>query len=164
MRSATDWLVNRKILAPLSESLWDSHEHALGAWGPGENWTAAVVEPVPGAWLNSPGEEVAIESARQVYTAMGNSEDFVCAQCGGELRDDLGELIEEWLDVAEPHATCTSCGWTAALGDWPSEHPPALVGGPAITFYRWPLFKPEFVADLTARLGGGRTRHFWTHF
>lgn len=163
-RDTTEWLVRERILAPLHESLWGDHDHAFGEWGPGTNWRSAVVDPLPDAWSSSPGEEVEISAERQVYTAMANSQDFACAMCSTPLSADLGQLVEQWLERTEPDAQCASCGWHAPLGDWPSEYPPAVVGGPAISLYRWPTFNDEFVAEVAAKLGGGRYRSFWTHF
>lgn len=164
-RDATDWLLAERILAPLAESEWGFHEHASGAWGPGPKWRTVVEEPMPEAWHSSPGEEVDISSERGEVSALANYEDFTCATCGARLPSDkdFGALVDEWRASGEPRVQCTHCGWAAPLGDWPSEYPPALVGGPTLTFYRWPRLRADFVADLAVHLGGGRSRSFWMH-
>jgi hypothetical protein len=164
-RTVTEWLLDERILAPLSDSLWRPREHAFGAWGPGPRWRSAAKEPLPEQWESSPGEEVDIAHELGMYSAMENSEDFACATCGARLPSDqaFGDLIADWTAHGEPCVRCVSCGGTALLGDWLSEYPPAVVGAPGITFYRWPELRPGFVADLTIRLGGQRTRAFWTH-
>jgi hypothetical protein len=162
-QNAIDWLTGERVLAPLADSLWPASEFALGSWGPGAEWTKAAVAPLPEGWESRTGEEVDITTDRDVVSAMGNSEDFTCSQCSTAIGDDLlGELIEEWMEDGEPDTTCVSCGWAARLGDWSSQRPPALVGGPAITFFRWPEFDPAFVARLVTQVGG-RCRTFWTY-
>jgi len=42
----------------------------------------------------------------------GNNEPWLCPRCGLEL--DVDDLIA---------ATCSSCGYSANLGDWPVEFP-----------------------------------------
>lgn len=164
-RDAADWLLEQRVLAPLAESEWGFHEHALGKLGPGPRWRTIVQEPIPEAWHSSPGEEVNISSERELHSALGNYEAFACATCDARLPDDdLGALVDEWLASGEPRVQCAACGSAALLGDWPSEYPPALVGGPTVTFYRWPHLRGDFVAALAAQLGGERYRSFWTHF
>jgi DNA-directed RNA polymerase subunit RPC12/RpoP len=159
------WLQSERILAPLAESEWGFDEHALGAWGPGSRWRTAAIEPLPDPLLNSPGEEVDISGEIYMHSAFANSEDYSCAKCGMRLPSDeaFGDLIVEWEARGEPTVRCNRCGAAALLGDWVSEHPPAVVGGPAVTFYRWPPLRTEFIAELIAKLGGDRCRAFTSH-
>jgi len=163
-QSAIDWLTSERVIAPLAESLWRRPDLNFGSWGPDVEWAKAAAQPLPDAWQSSSGEEVDVSADRDMVSASGNSEDFTCPQCSTAIGsgDPLGELIEQWMEHGEPVATCVSCGWASPLGDWPSHYPPALVGGPTITFYRWPEFDADFVARLVTQLGG-RCRTFWTH-
>ena len=163
-RTTAQWLMQEGILAPLARSLWrTSSEYARGEWGPGANWRSVVQEPLPVAWRSSPGEEVDISTDRRVWSAAANSADFTCARCDTPLSEDLGDLVDTWLATNEPSPACSECGWSAPLGDWPTECPPALVGAPAIIFWRWPSFRPDFVEAVAAKLGCSRYRAFWEH-
>ena len=127
--------------------------HGWTRWAPGPRWIDAVtdVNEAPFLELQHTGVEIAAE--RKVQSGPGDMPN--CEHCSTPLDDSrFGELIEAWLDDGEPTPDCPACGWSALLGDWPSDWPSAYVGAPAITFNNWFRLRPEFSDELYHLLGG----------
>jgi hypothetical protein len=155
----TGWLLASGVIAELDRSDPRRADVARTDWAPGPGWRD-VVDHDPGAvfetlLLNG----VDINAEVGVHSAYGNAQDWRCPQCGSAVSGD--NLISQWLQTKdEPVATCATCGWSAWLGDWPTEFPLALVGAPAITSHNWQPLRAPFRQELIARLGG-RCRYFW---
>ena len=142
----------------IERMLVDEH---IEVWMPGTLWRSAVDGSADYPFdFEVKDNTVEISAEIEVYSALGNAEDATCARCGTPFHagDRLAGLLEQWVGDSEPAVTCAQCGWTALLGDWPTDNPVAVAGAPAVVFINWPPLRDTFVASVTERLGGGRCR------
>lgn len=161
--SVRDWLLGADVIVPFAPKATWREEFGRTDFSPGPRWRD-VVDEVPGAvfeslWHNG----VDIRANVDYRSAMSNSGPWTCVRCGAEY--DGEDLLDQWVTThAEPTATCESCGARALLGDWPCECPTALVGAPIVEFHNWHPLRPDFLGELTRKLGGSRCKYFWSHF
>lgn len=156
------WLVEIEVIATWPP-LDGSNVPGTTSWAPGRAWRSVVEEPdIDLLRLRHNGVEAT--AVVGIQSAYGNSENPLCARCGTEFPLlESWDLIDAWEAGMEPVVTCQRCGWSALLGDWPAEFPPALVGAPALTFNGWPGLRRAFVDEIVERMGGGRCRFFHQH-
>lgn len=153
-----NWLCGLGIIRPYNGP---DEDHWRTDWSPGPWWNSAVEDPDDDL---SGYCGVDIRGNLTFVSAMGAAEPWLCGACGCETDDMqvVSDLLDAWLETGtEPPATCVRCGWTALLGDWPTQAPLGLVGAPAISFHGWPPLKPEFRDEIIQRLYGTRCRAFW---
>ena len=134
----------------------------IEVWTPGSLWRSAVDVSADYPFeVEVRDNTVEVSAEIEVYSALGNAEDATCVRCGTPFHagDRLADLLERWVSDGEPAVTCARCGWTALLGDWPTDNPVAVAGAPAVVFTNWPPLRDTFVATVTERLGGGRCRY-----
>lgn len=160
--SVRNWLLSTEVIAPFAPKPTWREEFGRTDFSPGPRWRDAVDE-VHGAvfetlWHNG----VDLRASVDYCSAMANTEPWNCGSCGAEFEDQ--DLLGDWVDThVEPTVRCTTCGWSAPLGDWPCKFPAVLVGAPIVEFHNWHPLRPDFVSELTRRVGGDRCRYFWSH-
>jgi hypothetical protein len=102
---------------------------------------------------NSANSGVDVVVKRELYHPVENYELPRCPHCGVEIDYTYHhDLVEPWLQEAEPTATCVACGRTALLGDWDGRGA-YHVGELAVVFHNWPPLKESFAEELGERLG-----------
>lgn len=147
-----DWLIETGIIVPNAarDELWQPSAYAAG----------------PNAALSFPGYEgdradlgvlansgVDINAERQIYHPVANEEPPTCPSCGAELDDETNvTVLDEWFESGEPMVSCSSCGASSRIGDWPGEWT-YHVGDVAVTFNNWPPLSDAFLQDVGRRLG-----------
>lgn len=159
--SVREWLLSRGVIRPFDPTPAARAESARTDFSPGPRWRD-VVEETAGA----PFEEmllngVDIRSNVDSRSAVGNSEPWTCQRCGSAFEGY--DLLEGWVAThVEPTVECGSCGWSALLGDWTCEFPVLVVGAPILEFHNWHTLRADFLGELRRKLGGQRSRYFWS--
>lgn len=162
VKSVRDWLLSAEVIRPFEEKPAARAEFARTDFSPGPRWRDAVDETVGAPFDELLLNGVDIRSGIDTCSAAGNSEPWTCERCGSAF--EAFDLLESWASThVEPSIECGSCGWSALLGDWTCEFPVLLVGGPMLEFHNWHALRPDFLGELTTRLGGQRSKYFWSH-
>jgi hypothetical protein len=156
----SQWLLSSQVTTIFDASSAERADLGRTDWSPGPSWRSVVDEVRDAAfeslWFNG----VDVRPAVQMQSAYSNYEEWACPRCATELVST--DLIENWVESEiEPNARCSSCGYSALLGDWPAQFPAALVGAPVVTFQNWHPLRATFITDVVEHLGGGRCRYFW---
>jgi DNA-directed RNA polymerase subunit RPC12/RpoP len=134
---------------------------------PGPRYATAVTEVDPRLLtLRTNGVEVI--TGRTVFYSMG-ADHVTCPHCRHVivLADDradsidpwreLSAIIEAWRDGDTGDYRCPTCRRVVGLNDW-TWSPPWAFGYVGFKFWNWPQLTPNFLADVSTRLGH-RTVH-----
>jgi hypothetical protein len=147
-----DWLLESGIIVPNPDydELWQPSAYAAGPSAanafPGYEGDFAHL----GVLANS---GVDINTDRQIYHPVANEERPTCPACGTKLDDAASaNIIDDWFEKAEPIVTCSNCGASSRIGDWPGEWT-YHVGDVAVTFNNWPPLSDAFIEQVGRRLG-----------
>ncbi|WP_436774084.1 hypothetical protein [Yinghuangia sp. YIM S09857] len=161
------WLISDGIV---SAERTDCVLGADAGHAPGARHGEAVVDPDPelvDVWSN--GLHVTVE--RTVFDAgQGEPSAVTCPHCAVEMRlvdeywspveetwDLFADATESWADDYDEPVACPSCGRTARVHTWIWADDYFAFGHLGFTFWNWPALRPEFVVELSSRLGGHRT-------
>lgn len=162
-----DWLIADGFV---SAERTDCVLGADAGHAPGTRYGEAVQDPDPAlAALWSNGLHITV--GRTVFDAgQGEPSAVTCPHCAAEtpLVDaywspveenwaPFGEAVAAWSEGDDAPVACPSCGRTAPVHTWHWAGDHFAFGHLGFTFWNWPALRPEFVADLSHRLGGHRT-------
>jgi hypothetical protein len=119
---------------------------------PGPEFGSAVVAPDETlhtvAWNG-----LRVEIGRTVFYAKAADQLVYCPHCDAEVDlERIADAFEEWQVGAAGTRECPICTRELDPNGWRWE-PPWGFGALGLTFWNWPPLRPEFVAELTARLG-----------
>jgi hypothetical protein len=129
---------------------------------PGPRYTTAVTQAEP-VLLRLRTNGVAFDTGRTVHFSMG-ADKVTCPYCRhtialtdehGDPNDawqDLSDTIGIWYDGGSGERPCPNCARAVDLNDW-TWSPPWGFGNLGITFWNWPQLSPQFLAEMTTRLG-----------
>jgi hypothetical protein len=139
---------------------------------PGPRYASAVIEPrdVPELLTLRPnGVLIDAKIHRTVFFSMG-ADHVTCPRCAHVvvLRDDgpgpptdawneLARTIDVWYGGGASEHPCPNCRHLVGLNDW-EWSPPWGFGHLGIMFWNWPRLSPDFLAEVSQRLGH-RTVH-----
>lgn len=152
------WLVGRNVV------MAKPTDCVLGGDGyaPGPNYAAVVIEPDPHLHdLRTNG--VCVITGRTVFHSM-DIQQIVCPHCGSVVVDDrdqrswhrFAESIDDWYCGESGVRTCEHCARSVGLNEW-QWSPPWAFGYLGFKFWSWPPLAPQFVAEVSSRLGTGRS-------
>lgn len=145
-----DWLVASGVVTAASTDcvLDEGLGHA-----PGSRYAEVVVAPDPALHALSVNGALAIRGRKVFDAGQGGVDHVSCPHCGAEAEwDGLSGAIGAWYEGGNGVHRCTGCLRTVGLNDWRWE-PPWGFGHLGFTFWNWPTLRPEFVAEVSARLG-----------
>jgi hypothetical protein len=98
------------------------------------------------------GLQIAIE--KTVFdTGENELQEVICPNCGQNVIAEFVEHIEKWFDNSSNKMSCSECGKAQEMNDYLSD-PEWAVSNLGFTFWNWPEFKEEFVAEFKRKLGG----------
>ncbi len=158
------WLVDARIIAA------EASDCVLGGAGhaPGTGYLAAVSEADP-YLLTSRTNGVEIITGQAVFYSMG-AETVGCPHCrqAVALSDEhghpnaawheLSDSIDAWFsESGDGRRPCPTCRADVGLNDW-AWSPPWGFGYLGLKFWNWPPLKPQFLTEVSRRLGH-RTVH-----
>jgi len=146
-----NWLVSEGIIAA------EMTDCVLGAdfgHSPGPRHARVLRVPddgLPG--LRTNGLNIIVE--RQLFYGTPGDLGLVCASCEDLIDDgeEIWAVIDQWCagdDSAE--YGCPWCGHTELISEWTFD-PPWGFGNLGFEFWNWPMLRPEFVDEVTRRLG-----------
>jgi hypothetical protein len=145
-----EWLIKSEVVAPAGTGcvLGDGPGHA-----PGLRYAEAVVVP-DHALLRLKTNGVNAVTGRTVFhNGQSGVERISCPHCGVVADwDDVADTIGTWYEGGHGSRPCVGCQRRVGLNDWRWE-PPWGFGHLGFTFWNWPQLRPEFVAEVSARLG-----------
>jgi predicted RNA-binding Zn-ribbon protein involved in translation (DUF1610 family) len=157
--AALAWLVESGIVvAEETDCTLDGPGHA-----PGPNYATAVTHPDPN-FLTLHENGLSVVTGQTVFFSMG-ADEVTCPQCGQvtplEHDDDawqaLADTIGVWYDGGSGDHPCPACGKAVGLNEW-TWSPPWGFGYLGLKFWNWPELSPQFLAEVSRRLGH-RTVH-----
>lgn len=142
-----DWLVEIGVVVKERTNCACGIGHA-----PGPNFDRAVVTGDDDlrtlAWNG-----LRVEVGRAVYYAKAPDQAVYCPHCDAEVDlDRIADAFEEWQHGADGTRPCPICTRELDPNGWRWD-PPWGFGALGLTFWNWPPLRPEFVLELTARLG-----------
>ena len=152
-----DWLIEERIILP------EKTDCVLGAdlgYPPGPNVAQAVEYPERVYPLGTLGLEVTVGRNVQ-WTA---EIIFRCPTCHRPMVDDdtpsaglKGSVWEAALDDWEAGGAgmlmCNQCGSSSPISEYEQGDHPWGFGNLAFTFWNWTILKPDFLAEMSRRLG-----------
>ncbi|KPC66203.1 hypothetical protein [Streptomyces chattanoogensis] len=115
---------------------------------------------------------LSLHVGRTVFDAgQGDPEAVTCPHCSArvELMDEdrdlddeawglFAEAVQTWAGSEDPAPVrCPSCGTSAPVHRWIWADDHFAFGHLGFAFWNWDALRPEFVAELTRRLGGHRS-------
>jgi len=115
-------------------------------------------------------EGLEIVTGRNVFSSLTGDWWVTCPHCAWSTDPEdtrIGDSVGAWQDLQDTisgwHAggsdqvRCPNCRRDVGLNDW-GWSPPWGFGYLGFTFWNWPTFSPEFLAEVSERLGH-RTVH-----
>jgi tetratricopeptide (TPR) repeat protein len=177
-RTITDWLISAGIVDAERTPCVPGKS---GGYAPGASWQTAVAEAFPPDYLAASRRTTARARRRRprndrqrrfhgVEIAVGPAarhsltvRTVTCPRCATNVRmrmnghltanwEDLEDAISFWQEGGPGIWTCPACDDSVSLRDWQFD-PPMAFGHLALRFWNWPPLAPEFVAELSRRLG-----------
>lgn len=146
-REVVDWLVDTEVVVRARTNCACGLGHE-----PGPKYEQAVVAPDERlATLDWNG--LRVEVGRAVFYSKAQDQKVYCPHCDAEVDlDRIADGFGEWQGGAAGTRPCPICTRELDPNGWRWE-PPWGFGALGLTFWNWPPLRPEFVAELTARLG-----------